>query len=210
VKTSYILSGLAGATLGLAALSAPAAASTTITGEVSNIDARASDPGLVVQANPVAFPSFTLNNVGDYADFTVLTIGTREGSVEFDDLFSYPITATFTFSSPAGATGPAVTGSTSGFIQLFTSCGIINGGCGRVEWNAPSVFNFGTGGQFSVELFDTTFGTPGTANVTGRFTLLAPGVPEPSTWALLILGFGAVGFMMRSSRRRQNVTVSYA
>ena len=28
------------------------------------------------------------------------------------------------------------------------------------------------------------------------------GVPEPSTWALFILGFGSIGLMLRSSRRR--------
>jgi len=33
--------------------------------------------------------------------------------------------------------------------------------------------------------------------------VLASGVPEPSTWALFILGFGAIGLMMRS--RRQTV-----
>jgi hypothetical protein len=34
-------------------------------------------------------------------------------------------------------------------------------------------------------------------------------VPEPSTWAMMLLGFGFVGGAMRS-RRRQKVTVSYA
>ena len=28
-------------------------------------------------------------------------------------------------------------------------------------------------------------------------------VPEPSTWAMMLLGFGAIGFSMRSRRRRQ-------
>jgi hypothetical protein len=32
-------------------------------------------------------------------------------------------------------------------------------------------------------------------------------VPEPSTWAMMLIGFGAVGFRMR---RRQKLTVSYA
>ena len=27
-------------------------------------------------------------------------------------------------------------------------------------------------------------------------------VPEPATWAMMILGFGAVGTMVRTSRRR--------
>ena len=35
-------------------------------------------------------------------------------------------------------------------------------------------------------------------------------VPEPATWAMMILGLGAVGGAMRSARRRQKLTVSYA
>lgn len=34
-------------------------------------------------------------------------------------------------------------------------------------------------------------------------------IPEPSTWLLMILGFGAIGGIMRA-RKRQTVTVSYA
>jgi hypothetical protein len=37
-----------------------------------------------------------------------------------------------------------------------------------------------------------------------------PGVPEPATWAMMLIGFGAVGGAMRSAKRRQKVTVSYA
>ncbi|MEL6875314.1 MAG: PEPxxWA-CTERM sorting domain-containing protein, partial [Pseudomonadota bacterium] len=33
-------------------------------------------------------------------------------------------------------------------------------------------------------------------------------VPEPGTWAMMILGFGLVGGAMR--RRKASVTVSYA
>lgn len=35
-------------------------------------------------------------------------------------------------------------------------------------------------------------------------------VPEPATWALMLLGFGFVGGALRSAKRRQKVTVSYA
>jgi len=35
-------------------------------------------------------------------------------------------------------------------------------------------------------------------------------VPEPGTWMLLLLGFGAIGFGMRDRNARQNVAVSYA
>jgi hypothetical protein len=30
---------------------------------------------------------------------------------------------------------------------------------------------------------------------------LAPGVPEPATWALMLLGFGGIGFAMRRNRK---------
>jgi hypothetical protein len=35
-------------------------------------------------------------------------------------------------------------------------------------------------------------------------------IPEPSTWAMLLLGFGFVGGAMRSAKRRQKIAVSYA
>ena len=38
----------------------------------------------------------------------------------------------------------------------------------------------------------------------------APAVPEPATWAMMLLGFFGLGGMMRSNKRRQKVTVSYA
>lgn len=37
----------------------------------------------------------------------------------------------------------------------------------------------------------------------------AAAVPEPTTWLLLLLGFGFVGGAMRANRRKQNVSVSY-
>jgi hypothetical protein len=33
--------------------------------------------------------------------------------------------------------------------------------------------------------------------------VVTTGVPEPATWAMMLMGFGAVGFMMRGSRRKQ-------
>lgn len=45
-------------------------------------------------------------------------------------------------------------------------------------------------------------------NVFGGTYEISPaiaGVPEPSTWAMLILGFGGIGVMLRSLRRKQAV-----
>jgi hypothetical protein len=37
-----------------------------------------------------------------------------------------------------------------------------------------------------------------------------PAVPEPATWAMMLLGLGLVGGAMRAAKRRQKVTLSYA
>jgi hypothetical protein len=38
----------------------------------------------------------------------------------------------------------------------------------------------------------------------------ASGVPEPATWAMMLIGFGLAGGAMRSAKRRQKLSVSYA
>ena len=73
---------------------------------------------------------------------------------------------------------------TGGFCN-FTAVGVNFGG------TAKSI-NFG--GAANVTGFD---------NITfGSATPRDSGVPEPSTWAMLILGLGAVGGALRNSRRR--------
>jgi hypothetical protein len=198
------------------AFATPAAAAVDISGSVTSIAFHSADPGLVINASPLAFAPISLTSINEFADRAVLTIGTPEGSVNTDflslfgeDTVPYPISVSFSFLSPTGTTGSAVGGSTYGFILPFTSCGVIAGGCGAVDWGAPTEFSFGNTGKFSVELFDAVFGTPGTATVNARFTLLAndtPAVPEPATWAMLLLGFGLAGAAMR---HRPRTTVSY-
>lgn len=45
-------------------------------------------------------------------------------------------------------------------------------------------------------------------NMTYRF--ISGAVPEPATWAMMLLGFGAVGGALRSASRRQKLTFSRA
>lgn len=61
--------------------------------------------------------------------------------------------------------------------------------------SAPAIFQ---SGSFAA-LFDNN------PNLAGTVTISA--VPEPATWAMMLIGFGAVGFVMR--RRRQTTTVRF-
>ena len=42
---------------------------------------------------------------------------------------------------------------------------------------------------------------PGSGALTGNVTIMAAPVPEAATWAMMILGFGAMGVMVRRRRR---------
>ena len=62
----------------------------------------------------------------------------------------------------------------------------------------------GTGGNgTSYQLF---FGDRGPADGDRAFTLSGGPVPEPASWALMIMGFGGVGAAMRSRRRTMAAT----
>ena len=192
----------------VASVSTPAMATVTIEGDPTNttITGYTGSNGLQISGSALPFGPFTLTNLGDTFTTSVLTIGTTETFVNIfaGDLTPRPVSVDFAFLNPLDATGALVTGSTSGFIVPFTSCGVAAGGCGAVDWsNTPTIFNFGSGGSFSVLLHDATFGTPGSARVSGTFTYLSASVPEPGTWAMMLLGFGAVGFALRRRRTPQ-------
>ena len=67
-------------------------------------------------------------------------------------------------------------------------------------------------GAFTLDFGSTTPGTLSLSNFHDRYQSLSvgtgsgtggwvPGVPEPATWAMMLLGFGGIGFSMRRSRR---------
>ena len=64
-------------------------------------------------------------------------------------------------------------------------------------WNRTRSNNVGAFSYFNA----TPSRGPGSqADYQGAFTLAATPVPEPATWALMILGFGAVGVAVRARR----------
>jgi len=115
----------------------------------------------------------------------------------------------FSFSNVAGTFGGvAGTASTISFGNgIFSSLSITAPNLGFTQFNAPTLFT----GLPS----DPTF-------LTGSFTLVNPffgngtlsispvaGVPEPATWAMMLVGFGGIGFAMRR-RSKVRATVSEA
>ena len=70
---------------------------------------------------------------------------------------------------------------------------------GSGTFNAPGVLSFANAlnvaAPFSTTVrYDITFG-PGSGNFNGTANVTA--VPEPATWAMMLLGFGALGYAMR-------------
>lgn len=100
------------------------------------------------------------------------------------DSYSVQIPGGTTFNSPpftlAGATA------STGFFGLVSAN----------PFTSVVITNVRNGGYISDEGMDN-FITNGAGSVNGA-------VPEPASWAMMILGMGAVGFAMRSAKRRSN------
>jgi|SRR5215216_167457 len=130
-----------------------------------------------------------------------LTLGHFEISNDaYNDLNNRAFRLMVDFIQPAGASpnSQIFSASLDGNIDFF-------GGHLRIDFsNAPIQFAF-NGGTFTlaiqdVDLDTTLFSNSDRANLTG-FVAVTAAVPEPSTWAMLILGFAGVGFM---AYRRQS------
>lgn len=98
-----------------------------------------------------------------------------------------------------------------------SQCDPANAGCNTYnDWMFTTaiplgngVYDFFTGPNCCVD----TMGAPVRVTITG-ITTQPPGiggaVPEPSTWAMMLLGFGATGFAMRRRRAKLGATPQLA
>jgi opacity protein-like surface antigen len=111
----------------------------------------------------------------------------------FSFWYTSSVNATVTVYDAPGGTGN-VLGTITVLANAFNGCPGDPSGAFAC-WNTAGVAFAGT--AFSID-----FG--GTANQTGydniTFGRATPGIPEPATWAMLIAGFGLVGFAARRRR----------
>ncbi len=169
---------------------------------------------------------------GNASAFGTITTDGNQGTLATADIIAFDITLTpggntYNYTLPAVGSSRAVgvtglTASVAGLSFDFTAHGAyvylagpsghfcLNGGSGSscdgnfsretVAIGADIVAPSGASGQSG--LYDGTllFATP-----------VVAGVPEPSTWAMLLLGFAGVGFMgYRRSRKDQGLALAAA
>jgi hypothetical protein len=67
------------------------------------------------------------------------------------------------------------------------------------------LFGFGTYKYYDFYSLGT-FGNGAPGNVLLGGLTLTPSAPEPGTWALMLLGFGAIGVAMRRNRKKRGLT----
>ncbi|HEY3950776.1 PEPxxWA-CTERM sorting domain-containing protein [Phenylobacterium sp.] len=122
------------------------------------------------------------NGILDFTDtFSfMLPTGTVGSSVTSSDTNNHLVFSGFTFNGVDGMIGPTPAGLPSaGITAQFVTAG------GQQELIVK-----GSGGPAA--------GFGGTVN----FAPVLAGVPEPASWALMILGFGGAGALLRQQRRR--------
>jgi PEP-CTERM motif len=198
------------AAIGLASFGVAPASSTTLIGQTINADITitgSDDNGsysLVVLNGPVSIPG-----PGDFTDtiavFKQLTLGgfstasnQINGNVHID-ISANAISVTmngqvqpFELESQFTGIGGTITNVVS------TATGVIPGVNGVLFSNFTS-----TSVDFASIYFGFQPGTSLTQTETLTFAA-AGGVPEPSTWAMMLIGFAGLGFAFRQSRRKES------
>jgi hypothetical protein len=147
------------------------------------------DPGFTVSFGTDGSISATIGNSGiagafdDTFSFLLLTNGLGSGSVStsfssaVNSLIIQSVTVNDTITIPVTTNGAGFTGAAAGNIPLFA-------------------------GQNSIRIR----GIAGTnASYGGNITFVPNAVPEPATWAMMLVGFGMVGSAMRYRRRSTKV-----
>jgi hypothetical protein len=154
-----------------------------------------------------ASASFQLNGYGSldgdtyYSDvFTLSLNGTAIYSGTFDMGGGSPGADTVFVSAPGATTSPTVTYGyfSGGYVDISTPLNLVSGqNTLTFAYDSPGHDT----GHAGPEGFDNERWNLGDVTVNGAaFTPGTGAVPEPAAWALMILGFGGVGAVLRRRR----------
>jgi len=177
--------------------------------------AAASAAALAVAANPAAAQSYNwapqASDTGAISDFDSATqtfAGTYADTLTFD-LMAGQYQGGGYFHNHGGGAMFTISAIVNGLTQQIYASGPVSGDFGL---NALGPISFAGGTVTGIKLQSTSYvGNAFHQFGNQTFTLAAVGgaVPEPATWALLLLGFLGVGHAMRA-RTRVRTAVTYA
>lgn len=198
------------------------------------MDAFAAATAIVNRASASAIDSVTSTFAGDNASGTFdatsessvkITAGFQPGAqayaygggYSYIYYFAVDTLSNLTLNYLTNQIGPSVNGAVANLYSFSSSSYLFNNGIGSAAGGAyTAALN---PGSYYLQIYSPTYATYlSQYNAVGSqsaslvdhydFTIDAvSNVPEPSTWAMMLAGFGAVGFSMR---RRRNVRVSFA
>lgn len=133
------------------------------------------------------------------SDLFGMTRSESEGTGSFVDVFNFVLTADWDANSQLSSIIFRGTDIDISSILLDGFAFVQTGfDPGAEVWELDPVFL--AAGMHSVTVNGAAVGTKGGGSYSGTINV-APPIPEPATWALMLLGFGAVGFVVRRRRR---------
>lgn len=201
------------ATVGLLGLATAASAATTYTSEAAFLAAAGGglsfesfEAPAAVNPTSVVLADVTFSCTNGGSSYCPGFFGVRTGAGPTDGVqtvyFATPDTATFTFDSAITHFGIDILGlGTVGATDL------------TIAWGSSSSVlytNYALGGVLFAGIIDGTGFTSVTFSATApddgidfdRLVYKGGAVPEPATWAMMIMGFGMVGFAARRRTAR--------
>jgi len=159
--------------------------------------------GLGLSGTATAAPYIDAPTLGDPTG----EYGNNDPAANFADVFTFNLPTygvlTVTLQSVYQTIGQNVDFMVNGVKLNNENFGVINSGNPEVQTITQKV---GPGKQ-TIQVAGTS-APDGAYN--GAIIFAAGGVPEPATWMMLILGFGAIGFGMRRKAANVATRVTYA